>query len=245
MYAADLARIHAEAFGEMGRSAGRHLVELLHSRGVRGGLVVELGCGAGALAEVVVGEGFGVWGVDASAAMVGLARQRVPAGAFEVGTVESATLPRCVAVVAAGEVLNYVPDPPAGEPRLSELFRRVGDALLEGGVLLFDAAAPGRGTGAVGRHWECDDWAVLVDVEERQDTRTLIRRITTFVRAGERFRRSREVHRLELFAPEAVAALLSRAGFSVAVREGYAKCPMPGGLPVFEAIKVGQGSRAS
>ena len=237
LYGTDLARIHAEAFGDLGQAAGRHLVELLRSRGVHSGRVIDLGCGAGALAEVADRCGFEAWGVDVSAAMVALARQRVPRGSFEVAALESVSLPHCAAVAAAGEVVSYALGTSAGESRLRELFKKVHAALDEGGVLLFDAAAPGRGTGAVPGHWDGDEWAILADVEETQDARTLTRRITMFIRDGEVFRRSREMHRLDLFPQEVVETLLAEAGFSVRVRDRYGESPLPGGLVVYEATR--------
>jgi hypothetical protein len=170
--------------------------------------------------------------------MVALARARVPTASFEVGSLDSVALPTCVGVVAVGEVLNYVSSPASGAARLPGLFGRAHTALHPGGVLLFDVAEPGRGAGTTGRHWEMEDWALLLDVAEDLGAHHLTRRLTTFVRADDTFRRHREVHRLDLYPREMVAELLVDAGFSATRHDVYGAFALPPGLVVFEAIKA-------
>ena len=51
--------------------------------------------------------GYAVLGVDISAAMVTIARQRVPEGQFVAGSFLDFKVPECRAVTALGEVFNY------------------------------------------------------------------------------------------------------------------------------------------
>ena len=79
-YGADLAYIHDAGFGEFATRAAPEVVRLLRANGVRRGLVVELGCGAGTVARALTDAGYDVLGVDISPAMIRLARTRAPRG---------------------------------------------------------------------------------------------------------------------------------------------------------------------
>ncbi len=88
-------------------------------------------------------------GFDISADQIALARERAPEASFEAASFVDAELPQgALAVVAIGEVLNYAFDHRNDAGRLRELLARAHEALLPGGLLLFDLAAPGRVPGA-------------------------------------------------------------------------------------------------
>src|SRR5262245_50867094 len=106
-YREDLAHVHDAGFGTFARGAAGLLLEELRRSGLDRGLVLDLGCGSGILAERVAAGGFEVLGIDLSAALLALARRRVPGGRFRVESVLAAELPPCVAVAAVGECLNY------------------------------------------------------------------------------------------------------------------------------------------
>ena len=85
-YQHDLALVHARGYGQHADRCAPGLLDLLAP--VRGGLVLEVGCGAGALTRHLLAAGHRVIATDASAAMVELARAaaghgggRAPAGA--------------------------------------------------------------------------------------------------------------------------------------------------------------------
>ncbi|MBI2826922.1 MAG: class I SAM-dependent methyltransferase [Planctomycetia bacterium] len=149
-YRDDLAYIHDAGFGHLAVAAAGELIGQLRQQGTRDGLVVELGCGSGNLSERVAAAGFQVCGFDISPAMVALAQNRVPRGEFHCESFLTARLPRCVAVAAIGEVLNYLFDARRAATRLPRVFRRAYKALLPGGLLLFDVATPGRRASSAG-----------------------------------------------------------------------------------------------
>ena len=72
--------------------------------------MIDLGCGSGILSAAVMELGYRTLGIDISEGMVALARKHVPRGEFRVESLLSAELPRCVAVAAVGECLNYLFD---------------------------------------------------------------------------------------------------------------------------------------
>lgn len=88
--------------------------------------------------------GYKVLGIDLSPAMIEMARRRVPEGRLRCESLLTAELPPCIAVAAVGECFNYRLDESNSREQLRALFRRIHAALLPGGILLFDAAGPGR-----------------------------------------------------------------------------------------------------
>jgi SAM-dependent methyltransferase len=214
-YGGDLAWIHDAGFGDFARNAAPRLLRALRQSGIREGLVADLGCGSGIWAQILVRAGYEVLGVDLSPAMIRLARRRAPGARFRVASLWSAALPACDAVTALGECFNYCFDPRSRSAHLGRLFRRIHHALRPGGVLIFDIAGPGRGSGPRQRFVEGPGWAVLRDAQEDAGGRILTRRITTFRKTGRRYRRSHEVHRLRLYRPSQVVAALRQAGFAV------------------------------
>jgi SAM-dependent methyltransferase len=140
----------------------------------------------------------------------------VPAARFRVGSFLTAELPPCRAVAAVGEIFNYLFDPGNTRPALPRLFRRIYEALLPGGLLVFDVAGPGRVPGGRVRNYvEGDGWAILYSAEEDRKQGRLTRQITSFRRVGELYRRDEEVHRLRLYTRSEIAGQLRKVGFRV------------------------------
>jgi SAM-dependent methyltransferase len=172
--------------------------------------------------------------------MVAIARKRAPGARFDVGSILAARLTKCVAVGAIGECLNYLFDAGHSLPAIEKLFLRIHDALIPGGVLLFDVAEPGRvaGEGPRLKFVEGADWAVLAANEEDQENQILTRRITTFRKVGTLYRRGQETHRLHLIPRDKIKTSLRAPGFRVRVLNGYGTLRFPKGLAGFLARKV-------
>lgn len=236
-YAQDLAYIHDLGFGGFARGAGPGLLAILRQRGVTSGRVVDLGCGSGIWAERLVRAGYDVVGFDLSAAMIAMARKQAPGAMFRCQSFLDAELPKCDAVTSLGESFNYLFDAKVGEKSLARLFRKVHAALRPGGVLVFDVATPGRGVGPTMKNFSGRDWAIHINVDEDKSRRTLTRRITSFRKVGRYYRRSEETHRLRLYRPLDVAAMLRRAGFRARIVRGYGKLRFEPGHRGFVASK--------
>jgi SAM-dependent methyltransferase len=213
-YGEDLAYVHDQAFGHLARAGGETLLRALARHGFHSGLVVELGSGSGITAQLLTECGYELLGVEVSADLVEIARERAPAARFVNASLLDAELPACVACAAIGECFNYAFDERAGDCALPAIFERVHAALEPGGLFLFDIAEPGRERGGPRRHWsEGPDWMLCLEASENQAERALERRITVFRELGGGYRRSDELHRLRLYDAQSVLEALARAGF--------------------------------
>lgn len=237
IYGEDLAWIHDVGFGDFARESAPGVLALLREAGIDRGLVVDLGCGSGIWAEELIAAGYRVLGIDASPAMIEIARARVPAAEFRVASLFDAEIPTCAVVTSLDECLSYRSDPD-DDAKLPGLFERIHRALQPGGLFVFDVVQPGREAppGGPHRRWrDGEEWAVLIEAGEDREHRTLSRRIISFRRVGELYRRSDEIHLLRLHEPPEIVFLLERAGFSVRLLKGYGARPFVAGQIGFAA----------
>jgi SAM-dependent methyltransferase len=167
-----------------------------------------------------------VAGFDASPDMIELARATAPPRIAPAAPFETAELPRCDAIVAMGEVLNY------GDIRA--FLPRAARALRNGGVLLFDVAERGSYPAYDERRVGGEDWSVIA-IKESNGV-ALTRRVLTFRDTGSETRRDEEVHRLELYAREELLSLL-RNDFRVWVRRSYGTLRLPRGHAVYVCVR--------
>ena len=246
-YGDDLAYIHHAGFSELAATAATRIHEILLASGIESGLVVELGCGSGVTARRLTDTGYDVLGIDSSEPLIAIARRNAPSARFKVGSFASEPLPDCDAVVAVGEVFNYLFDSAYTGDSLAGVFRRVHRALRPGGVFVFDLAGPGRirGGGPI-RDWTAaSDWAVLVEAREDRESLVLTRHITTFRRSGALYRRGEELHRQRLYRPLEVLGLLRAGGFRARSLRGYGPARFAAGHRVFVARRRGARRRPS
>jgi SAM-dependent methyltransferase len=201
-------------------------------------LVIDLGCGSGILSEPLAAHGFDVLGIDLSAPLIALARERVPDGRFRVESLLTAQLPRCVAVAAVGECVNYLFDERHSLEGVRQVLGRAFDALTPGGLLVFDVAEPGRVPGGASKTGtEGEDWAVIVTVEEDRQQGLVTRHITSFRKVRALYRRDHEVHRLRLLSRAQVESWLREIGFEAQPLSAYGPVQLPPGVVAFLARK--------
>ena len=167
-------------------------------------------------------------------------RTRVPEADFRVESFVTAVIPACVAVTAIGEVFSYAFDNANNNDARAGVLGRIYGALIPGGVSVFDIAGPNRApsTDPQRTFREGTDWAVLVETEADQDYKLLTRRITTFRKRGEWYRRDFEIHQLQLLDPVEVLKMLQCIGFSAQVLDRYGTQVLPRGVTGFLARKV-------
>ena len=230
LYGSDLAHVHDVAFGGWARDAAPFALARLREAGIEEGRVVDLGCGSGIWAAELLAAGYEVTGVDASAEMLALARERAPAAELLQGSLHEVGLPPCAAVTAIGECVNY-----GGPPTLEPLFRRIWSVLEPGGLLVFDAAGPGREPQGRRRlRHEGEGWVMRVEFAEDPAARTLTRRIA-LVRDG---RSGEELHVLRLYEREEVVDWLEASGFVVTCHSSYGAASGLPGVHVYVATRT-------
>jgi hypothetical protein len=140
--------------------------------------------------------------------MIRIARANAPRATFKVGTLALAKIPRCAAILAVGEVVGYVTDPPT---QLTAFFRRAAASLDVAGMLIFDFIESSDGRTFDAKSRAGADWAIVTRATARG--RFLMRDMMIFRKVGPEYRRAREVHRVRLYPREEVAGALRRAGF--------------------------------
>ncbi len=102
---------HDTQFGDVSETHFRQFVDDIAAKlGIAAGdSVYEVGCGAGAFLYPLAERGVRVGGLDQSAALVGIAREHLPSGTFEVaGASELSAAPAFDAVISCG-VFMYFP----------------------------------------------------------------------------------------------------------------------------------------
>jgi SAM-dependent methyltransferase len=234
-YSRDLALVHARGFGQHADRCAPGILELLSP--VRGGLVLELGCGSGALTRHLLAAGHRVIATDASADMLSLARAELGEGTdLRLVTLPGDPLPAADAIVSVGHVISYLPDAAAVEAALVSM----AGALRPGGVLAVDICDLefGRlraGMDNVGRTGP--DWAVITEFSAPTPDR-YIRDITTFVPDGAgAWRRSGERHENVLVETSLIPALLARHGVQATVGTRFGDAELPPGMRAVTGVR--------
>ncbi|MFE9133631.1 class I SAM-dependent DNA methyltransferase [Streptomyces sp. NPDC007355] len=167
-----------------------------------GGRVADLGCGPGHVTAHLAGLGLDAFGVDASPAMIALAREAHPELRFDVGSMAASDL-------ADGELdgvlsrWSVIHTPPGGLPAILAEFHRV---LAPGGHLLIAFSAtdgPSRPTQsfdhsvATAYRWSPDHLAALLRESGLAEVARLVREPEPTDR-----RQFQEVHLLARKAPD-------------------------------------------
>ena len=138
-----------------------------------------------------------------------------------------------------GECVNYCFDRANSRAHTQRFFRRVYQALDQGGVFVFDIVEPGQLRDGTSRriYREGTDWAVFSETTEDRRRNILTRHITAFRRRGNLYRRSEETHRLRLYRSSELAGVLRRTGFRVRILRGYGRFRLARGHAVIVARK--------
>ena len=240
-YLPDLAWIHHVGYAHHVGRVHSAIVDLLRSSGVAAGAcVLDVGCGSGLLARELVAAGFEVHGIDASPAMIELAREHAPGATFSVlplpaGGAGNTGLPAADAIVSTGHVLNYL----ESREEIAEALADLAQALRPGGVMAIDlmteAYCAARNGGQVHAKVE-NDWAIVTRFSRPAPFR-YDRDITAFRRIDGEWRRSDERHRNVTFDAGDAVRILRDCGVDAEVRQSFGSETLPAGL----AVVVGTG----
>ncbi|HBB31785.1 MAG TPA: class I SAM-dependent methyltransferase, partial [Cyanobacteria bacterium UBA8803] len=107
-YNEDLAYIHDVGFRNYALNSAPGILAILKQSNITTGLIVDLGCGSGLLAQELHQAQYQVLGIDISEAMIAIAKTRVPTAEFRVASLFTTEIPPCAAVISLGECLCYL-----------------------------------------------------------------------------------------------------------------------------------------
>ncbi|MGH8713794.1 MAG: class I SAM-dependent methyltransferase [Casimicrobiaceae bacterium] len=242
-YQDDLAWVHHVGYSHHVERTFAGILQILRDGGLGAGArVLDVGCGSGLLAQKLSAAGFEVRGVDASPAMIELARNHVRGARFDVLRLPTGlppgadrALPDADAVVSTGHVLNYLDSRDDIARSLVEL----AGAVRPGGVLAIDLMIEDRRKAAVEREVHArlaDDWAIYTRFTRPAPDR-LDRAITVFRRVGDVWRRSDETHRNLSFDAEVALRLLRANGIDAISRPAFGDEKLPQDLIVLTGVR--------
>jgi len=239
-YKQNLAYIHDIGFRDYAIKSAPSILQILNQNKIHEGLVVDLGCGSGLSAQELTKANYHVLGVDISQSMIDIAKKRVPDAKFLVDSLFQVEIPPCNAVISIGECLNYLFDRNNNTQTLVNLFQRIHQALITGGVFIFDIAEPGQvKNGTTQGFTSGENWVVMVEKEEDVNQKILTRRIITFRQVGENYKRDDEIHHLQLYPGTEVEKNLRQIGFQVKTMDNYGQFHLPQAHTAFIAYKLG------
>jgi SAM-dependent methyltransferase len=226
-YRADLALVHHRGFGAHAEACAPGILQLLAP--VRGGTVLELGCGSGLLTKELVAARHSVIATDASAAMLALLEEQKLPGVETRLLQLPGPLPPADAVVSVGHVLNYLPTTAA----IDRTWAGIAAALRPGGVLAVDICDLEWGRARRGAQLHArkgEDWSVVTEFS-RPRPDLFVRDITTYVKAEDgTYRRDHERHDNVLLDTGVLPRKLAKLGLDVTIGNAFGSEELPVGL---------------
>jgi SAM-dependent methyltransferase len=224
----DLALVHERGYGFHGERVAAGVLALLEP--VRGGLVLEIGCGTGALTRHLLAAGHRVLATDASPAMLAVARENLgPSADLAVLALPDDPLPAADAIVSVGHPISYL----ASAAEVDRALSAMAGALRPGGVLAIDICDLEWGTARIdatslGRVGE--DWAIITEFSMPAPDK-FVRDITTFVPDGHgAWRRDTEHHENVLVDTSRIPDLLRPLGVTATIGTSFGTETLPPGL---------------
>ncbi len=210
----DFAWFYDRYWNEEFHSLAFPILERVWLAGVRPqGRILDVCCGTGYLAAMLVERGYRVAGVDASEAMIRHARERAPGAEFQVA--DAARFQAAGpfdAAVSTFDSLNHILEP----AELAECMRRVCEALAPGGSFAFDMLTEEAYRTRWGESFALvRDDHVLTITGSGFDFRTRLARctVTMFRLVEGQWRRSDAVVQERCYSLEEIERALGDAGF--------------------------------
>jgi SAM-dependent methyltransferase len=204
-----LASVHDLGFGDIARAVFEEIARLHPD--LREKRITDLGCGSGILLELACNAGARCNGVDVSREMVAIARERAPDAVLTTADLFSAPIDTSHLIIMVGEILSYAAIDRTHE-EIKRLIERIYDKLVSEGEFIFDVLGGDFDFERTSMH-ETEGFTVFSKVSDRDGI--VCRDITTFLKAGEGYIKSKELHRLRKFDSEQIEKILVEAGFHI------------------------------
>jgi len=197
-----------------------YIEKILKQDGIDNGLVLELGCGTGAMTRRMAAKGYDMIGIDMSEDMLSLARQR--SEGKEDGILylcqdmrEFDLYGTVAAIFCVCDTINYM----MSEEELSKVFRLVANYLDPGGLFIFDMdtlylyeEVLGDNTSMMSHEAGDFIWENTFYPDEMINEVNL----TLFLKNGDRsYRKHQETHIRRAYELEVVKNLLDKAGMDM------------------------------
>lgn len=203
------------------------IVKKLRAQKIENGLLCDLGCGTGIMTEMLAEKGFDMIGVDASADMLSIAKQRQFMRAAERGEASEPDIlylqqnmselelyGTVRAIICVCDSVNYITD----ENELKKTFQLVNNYLDPGGIFIFDINTPakyeeiGENTIAENRSEGSFIWENSYDAGQRLNEYDL----TLFLPEEDgSFRKYEETHVQRAWSEEEIARALEEGGLKL------------------------------
>ena len=212
------AQVYDQFMSDMPTEVWIAFIERLWARySLKPDLILDIGCGTGALSLPLAQKGYGIIGIDMSEDMLSFAQQKAQKMGvdalflqqdmrkFELyGSVDS--------VICICDVINYL----CNTAELKQFFNLVYTYLNPGGLLIFDISTEYKFSQIFADNDFCgigDNAAYIW--ENSYDPAKLVNeyRVTFFIKKDDKYERFEELHSLKAFSVTEVKSALVKAGF--------------------------------
>jgi len=191
-------------------------LSILNTYGISSGIIAELGCGTGALAERLAAKGFDMIGIDNSEEMLMEAVRKREESGHDILYLcqdmrEFELFGTCRAIISRCDSLNYITE----MKDLTEVFRLVNNYLDPKGLFIFDLKTEFMYRNILGQNVftrSTDDATYVWDNYYDEETGINEYDLTFFIREGKLFRRSIETHQQRAYSIDEVKQAAAAAG---------------------------------
>jgi SAM-dependent methyltransferase len=180
--------------------------------------ILEIGCGTGAMTEILRDLGYRMTGVDASPGMLEMARKKlgdsVPLILSRVPAASQPDFGSHDAAICCFDTANYMVE----DGQLSQAFHQIAAALRPGGLFIVDTNTEFKLERLFGDYRfgdDLDEFAYVWRSRYDADTRRCQFLLSFFVAEGDLYRRTVERHVQRSFSEAEVAAAFADSGFAV------------------------------
>jgi cyclopropane fatty-acyl-phospholipid synthase-like methyltransferase len=219
-YKKQLAQIHDTYFGDLAKNAAIDIVTNIWTAKT-GKNVIDIGCGSGILASILVAKDFSVVGIDISDDILEIARKRAPTAKFFKASLHNFDFTACNIVTAIGEPINYLFDNQSNYESSLVFFNKVYNNLEANGLFIFDFLTNKIELKEHSRIIEKEDMTMFLSITIDKEKSILSRKMIYFIKDGDCYVRDSETHKQFLFDQSVIINQLVTTGFQVEKIDGY------------------------